>query len=305
LGEAAGSAVATLVRTDGNGEIAPMYADGRFLLDSLDAALRSDTYSGNANIALLADQMAQARLDPKATDYADKTLSALLSMRGEGALSAVPRVVELITDSMQTLTLSAELKIDTGRKALPVAWKKLRLEVPALTAGGTPLGVDVDDSAGVTQSKANVLVGQDVLHLSQATLPAPLGALTVEVLRTLLGTGADGHAQEFSASLGCDDLGEWLGLQSFSQADACDAECVSAACELALARLADAGEDALLTLEQERPSLTLQCDLDLTDEDGDLSAEQMSTDRMWGEWVSATANKPGDAVSGPAMASAL
>jgi len=305
LSGVAGSALATRVRIDGDGEISPVYADGRFLLDSLDAALRSDDGSGNADLALLADQLAQARLNPKAADYADKTLSALLSMRGKGPLSAVPRVVELITDSMQTLTLSAELTIDTGRKTLPVAWKKLRLEVPALTAGGVPLGVDVDDSDGVTQSKADVLVGQDVLHLSMATLPAPLGALTVEVVRTLIGSGADGHAPEFNALIGCGELGEWLGLQSFGEANACDAGCVSAACALALVRLADAGESELLTLEQERPSLTLQCDLDLTDEDGDLSADQMSTDRMYGEWVSETVNKPGDAVSGPAMASAL
>lgn len=305
LSAATGSAAMTLVRTDGNGEISPMYAEGRFLLDSLEATLRSETYLGNANTALLADELSQARLNASAANYSDKTLSALLALRREGPLTAIPRVVELISDSMQTLSLSAELMIDSGSKKLPVAWQKIRLEVPGLIVDGSPLGVEVADSVEVTQSVANVLVGQDVLHLSSATLPAPFGALTGEVLRTLVGAGDEGHADELTSLLGCATLQEWLGQQSFSQANACDASCVSTVCEHAWMRLTDAGESALLTLGETRPSLTLQCDLNLQDEDGDLSAEQMSTDRLWGEWGSETTDKPGDSVFGPAMATAL
>jgi len=75
-----------------------------------------------------------------------------------------------------------------------------------------------------------------------------------------------------------------------------------AACDRALTRVMSAAETALLALDGRRPTLTLHGELSLDDADGDLLAERMDTDLLWGGWDAEMEGAEGDFVSGSATA---
>ena len=56
------------------------------------------------------------------------------------------------------------------------------------------------------------------------------------------------------------------------------------ACDRAVARLTSAAETALMAVDDSRPTLTLAGELLLSDTDGDLYAEQLSSEALTGEW---------------------
>jgi hypothetical protein len=111
-----------------------------------------------------------------------------------------------------------------------------------------------------------------------------------------------GDGEEIRALVGCTTLGKWLGKQSLASRAACDASCIQAVCDRAVTRLTGAGQMALLLLDDQRPTLTLQGMLELVDDDGDLLPEKLSATAFSGQWDPPTGTAQGDAVSGPANA---
>jgi hypothetical protein len=104
--------------------------------------------------------------------------------------------------------------------------------------------------------------------------------------------------------MGCTSFGDWLARQNLAQKAACDATCVQAVCDRAVARITGAGQAALLTFDDTRSTLTLQGSFKLADLDGDLIPDQLSADGFSGQWDAAPAGQA-DALSGPANATAV
>lgn len=294
-------AAADLVSADADGNFAPDHAEGRFLLDSLDATLRSEDYADDPDALAMADALASERMNATAGNSPEDLLSTRLADNEEGPLLALPRIGELTADGMHIVSLSVDLAIDAGRPIMPAAWRLLRIEA---RAEADKAAVAIDLETKVVESEAQLLDGEDTLQLAQAALHAPLGALSSQVLDRVIGSGSAGYADEISTTIGCATFETWLLEQSYGQDGACDTACVRAACDRAVTRMASAAKAVLLSLDDSRPTLTLQGQLDLSDDDGDRMAERMSTDRLWGQWDAESASESGDAVFGPATATA-
>jgi hypothetical protein len=299
------SATEMLVQSDAQGQPAPIDAEGRFLLDSLDGTLRRDPYVQQTDLVALADALSKARMAPASAGSLEHSLQALLAVNSEGPLSAITRIVDLTTKSLATMNVFAELTLNRKDAAHPATWRALRIEALPMTSGASPPAIDLSALQDMTDTKARFVADKDTLELSAVRFRGQLGALATQVLTKVLSPDAGGHGEEIRALVGCATLDEWLQKQSFTDKAACDTSCVKAACERALVRLTGTAQTAWAALDDERPTLTLQGAFELSDDDGDLIPDQMSGDAFLGQWDPAPANSTGDAVSGPASATAV
>jgi len=113
-----------------------------------------------------------------------------------------------------------------------------------------------------------------------------------------------GFGKELRALAGCTTIEEWLREQTFVDASACDEDCVARVCADAMSRLLEVSRAALTAQDEQRPRATLMGELALTDDDGDLLAEQMEAERIDGQWAPAPDASLGDTLRGTAIAHA-
>jgi hypothetical protein len=297
------SAAQMLVQNDVNGQ--PVAdAEGLFLLDSLDGTLRSDTYAKQAGVTGLANALSQARMAPASAGTLEHSLQVLLTGNGEGPLEAIPRIVELVQKSLATAHWFSALTLSASSKR-PLSWQSQRIEALPIVDGASPPAVDLSAFADMTAISASFAPTQDAIELASLRVRAQLGSLAAQALTKVVSSDKPGHGEEISALVGCATLGQWLGKQSFANSAVCDASCVQAACDRAAARITGAGQMALLLLDDQRPTLTLQGVLRLGDDDGDLVPEKLSAAAFSGQWDPPSGEVQGDAVSGPANAVVL
>jgi hypothetical protein len=303
LGGALRDGTETLVNTDAQGELVLERAEARFLLDSLDATLRSDDYADAPAAIELADALAQERATPSGAQSPEQSLQTLLSIKDEGALTVVTRIVQLTVADLERLSLLVDLNVVDDAGELSVSWQVERLE--ALSArGGAPVLIDLSSSEPVP-IVASLHPEQDALELTGVRFELPFGALAAQVLDRVVSFDANGEGEALRVLVGCTALTDWLEAQTFAQGGACDEGCVQTTCNHALSRLVSAAEGALTAIDDARPTLVLAGELELGDDDGDLIAEQMSTEMLTGEWEPEAGSDSGDAVFGAATASTL
>jgi hypothetical protein len=300
LGAALRDGAEAVVETDSLGNVAALHAEARFLLDSLDGALRSEEYAELPGAVALADAIEQDRATPIGLPP-EQSLQSLLEIKDEGALAVVPRIVQLTADDFELLRLFVELAAEDAGSELALTWQPLRIE--AVPAGSDRAPVAIDLSArGEVLAQADALSGRDAIALAGVRFELPFGTLAAQVLREVVSFDVAGHGEEIRTLVGCTALSEWLAAQSYPQIGACDEGCVRAACDRAVTRLVSGAETSLTALDETRPTLTLSGEIELGDADGDLAVERLSAPMLSGEWESDTAGETGDAVSGAATA---
>jgi hypothetical protein len=300
LGSALRDGGEEVVNTDSEGEIVTARAEARFLLDSLDRTLRNAPYAQQPGTLALADAIAQERLAPSGLLSPEQSLQALLAIKDEGALVAVPRLAQLTIADLERLRLFVNLDV-TGDEGddLPISWRTQRIEALSADSAQALVAIDLASSAPV-QTVATLVAGQDALQLVGVRFELPFGGLAAQVLHET--SSLDAAREEIRALVGETALSTWLAGQSYTEGGACDAGCVQAACEDALTRLVTAAESALIALDATRPTLWLSGELALSDDDGDLIAEHMTTEMLTGEWEPEVGRSAGDEVSGSATA---
>jgi len=299
LGSALRDGGEAVVNTDSEGEIVTARAEARFLLDSLDRTLRNAPYAQQPGTLALADAIAQERLAPSGLLSPEQSLQALLAIKDEGALVAVPRLAQLTIADLERLRLFVNLDVTREGDDLPISWRTQRIEALSADSARAVVAIDLASSAPV-QTVATLVAGQDALQLTGVRFELPFGGLAAQVLHET--SSLDAAREEIRALVGEAALSAWLAGQSYTEGGACDEGCVQTACEDALTRLVSAAEDGLIALDATRPTLWLSGELALSDDDGDLIAEHMSTEMLTGEWEPEVGRSAGDEVSGSATA---
>jgi hypothetical protein len=277
-------------------------AEGVFLLDSLDGTLRSDSYAKLPGVTTLADALSAARTARGTAGMLEHSLQAALVANAQGPLAAVSRIVELSQKSLGMMRLTAALSLSSGKR--PLAWQSMRIESLPTVDGAAPPSVDLTPWQDMTQVTASFQAKQDTLELTSLHQRAQFGSLAAQVLTKVVSADTMGQGGEIRALMGCSSLGDWLARQNLAQKAACDAACVQATCDRAVARITGAGQAALLTFDDTRGTLTLQGSFKLADLDGDLVPDQLSAAGFAGQWDAAAAGQA-DALSGPASATAV
>jgi hypothetical protein len=300
------NAVNAVVLNDASGRPARLNAEARFLLDSLDAVLRSDDYAQRPGVLALADELSQARLANGGSGSLEGQLQAQLSAADQGALPAIDDLAEAAAPLLERIGLDAQLNVRAKGVALALSIRTTRLSALGAEGGEPPVVLDLPLDAEPTAASALLAAEHDQLMLEPSEIKVAFGALGAQVLRRVFTAAAPGHGADLRERMGCDTLGQWLGNATLQHAPACDGDCVFAACDRAVARLLGSAETALLGLDTLRPTITLEGPFQLGDDDGDLKAERMSSDALDGRWSSPTAESTlGDALSGAAMVSAI
>jgi hypothetical protein len=303
LGSALSAGATTLVNTDSLGASVSERAEARFLLDSLDSTLRSENYAEEPGAIALADAIAEERATPSLPQSPEQSLDAQLSVNEEGALRALPRLVQLTIDDLEQLRLFVELNVALDDGELPIYWRAVRIEALPKDSGRAPVAIELASSDPVL-AQASLNAEQDALEFASVRFALPFGMLAAQVLREVVSFDAAGHGEEMRALVGCASLAQWLTSQSYTQGGACGESCVNATCDRAVTRLVSAAESALHALDEARPTFELWGALELSDDDGDLIAEHMSAERMFGEWEPET-GEWGDILFGLVTASTL
>ena len=293
------------VVNDASGRPAPEQAEARFLLDSLDAVLRSDDYRDRPGMRTLANDVAEARAAQDA-GRPDATVAALLAARrGEGALYALEALADYAAALLKRVGLDAQLTIKAGGDPLALGVRTTRLSALGVRRGEPPVVLDLPLDSEPMAATAVLAADVDQLLLEPSQVSVAFGALGLQVLRRVTSSDVVGKGVELRGLLGCSALDEWLASEPVPGASACDQACVEATCERAMARLLGAAETALLGLDTLRPTVTLSGPFELEDDDGDLRAEQMSSEALIGYWSAPSSELPaGDALRGTATASA-
>ena len=152
LGSTLRDGTETLVNTDALGELVLERAEARFLLDSLDATLRSDDYEDAPGALELADALAQERATPSGPQPPEQSLQTLLSIKDEGALTAVSRIVQLTIADIERLRLLVDLTVVDDDGELSVSWQVERLEALS-TRSDAPVLIDSVGVGGSTDCR--------------------------------------------------------------------------------------------------------------------------------------------------------
>lgn len=289
----------TLVRSNALGQNAPSGAEGRFWLDSLDAALRAD----NATTAQqqLADALIDARAKPAATTP-DAALSTLLDLSDEGAQLAAATIATRVRIAMATLTLRGSLTIDPSTTLRVELAPETISSLPIAASSEAPLpSVDLSEQ-GAAVADARLRPALDALDLRELPLSLRFGSLAREALRRMTLPSNGGVRDDLIALSGCGSLAEWLTDQSFVNAASCDATCLARACKISIDRLIEAANTQLEALDAARPTASFTGTLQLDDDDGDLIAESMFGDDIAGEWLPQQGASLADSMVGEAQA---
>ncbi len=299
LGATLRNAAETLVLNDalGNALTSP---EARLLLDALDSTLRSETLARDPAAIALADALAADRSTPLGLLSPQAELAGLLRANGVGALSTIQLMAKVTKADMQRLRLLARVGIESenGSDTLVLTFDAMRVEARAKDAmAPPPAAVDLTH---LPAAETTAIRGEDdVLVFEGARFALPFGLLGSQVLRQAVSFGANGYGSDIRAQIGCDQLQEWLSWKLYAQ-EGCDSGCVQMACDRAVARLTSAAETALMAVDETRPTLTLAGELQLDDTDGDLFAEQLSSEALTGEWNPAEGENDGDVIEGAA-----
>ena len=300
------SAATAAVVNDESGRPVRLNAEARFLLDSLDAVLRSDDYKQRAGVLALADALSQARLANVGTGSLDGQLQAQLSGAEQGALLAIDDLSALAVPMLDRIGLDAHLSIHAKGVHLSLGIRTMRLSALGVDAGVPPVVLDLPLDSEPLAATAVLAAEQDQLMLEPSEIKVAFGALSAQVLRRVFSVEVPGEGASLRERMGCDSLDAWLQAAPLLDPAACDHDCVVAACERAVARLLGSAETALLGLDTLRPNVTLEGPFQLGDDDGDLQAERMSSDSLAGRWRSPSAESTiGDAITGTAVVSAI
>jgi hypothetical protein len=295
LGSTIRSAINSIVRTTPSGQTALADAEGRFWLDSLDTVLREDEDAERA--IAFADELAQARAE-SSSNGPESSLTALLQVNDEGAGVAASAMAAHVRDALDTLTLRAVLEYERGDT---IAVRPIRIEALPIVEGTPEPRASLDQSDATTVD-ARLSSGDDSLQLSTLRFEPRLGALAADALERVLASDETGLGSQLTALAGCDSLNEWLGKQTFVHRNGCAEGCPERACAHSTARMLDAAFEALEAIDERRPYATLAGSLKLTDDDGDLRAEQMSAESIEGLWEPAADASLGDTLRGTAFA---
>jgi hypothetical protein len=293
------------VERDADGQRNAEDAEARFLLDVFLETLNDAPYAEQADAMELRATLEMRRAEMTA-ETPESTLQDWLDRYATGPLVATERIADAAEDSLAAMQLFAAITLDASQANQPVVWQARRIQARPTVTGGSPPSIDLARRRVAADTDAEFIVDDDLLSLSSVSFRAELGALGVEVLRRVtssISEGDDEHPDPF----GCTALGTWLtGPASLETrlTDACDADCLRASCDRAVARITEAAEAALLELDDERPTLVLHADLALHDDDGDLIADSMVSDEMSGEWPRGSESTD-DEVSGSALATAI
>jgi hypothetical protein len=297
------SAIGSTLRTAGealmqesvlnNASVAP---EGSFWLDTLDSALRDSDDDGS--LVDLADALAMARAAAPGSGP-DVALDRLLGIRDEGVLAAIDVVADDVRDAMRDLTLDGTLAIDAEAGSALVLLERIACKPVVDDDVELEVALEADEA-----SEASVVLveGEDGLQLTGVRFEPRLGALAVKALRRLFAKAV--HGEELTALAGCNTVQQWLEDQTVVDASACDEGCVQAACAVGIERIRQSGQDALLATDEARPVAELSMTLALHDRDGDLIAEEMSSDTLVGEWRPSSEATQGDSLTGSATARA-
>lgn len=299
------AAASAHVELDSDGESDEEDAEARFLLDCLEETLNLAPYAEEADAMALATALDMRRTEMMAPTP-ESSLQDWLDLNETGPLVAIERIAVETEDRLATMQLFAAITLDDSEPEQPVVWQARRIQARPIVTGGSPPSIDLARLRVAADTDAEFVVDEDLLALSSVSFRAEFGALGAEVMRRVTSLIAEGD-EEQEDPFGCMALGAWLTGPAgvgLPMATACDADCVRATCDRSIARITDAAEAALLELDDERPALVLHADLALHDDDGDLIADSMDTDEMYGEWLHSPGSKD-DHVSGSALATAI
>jgi hypothetical protein len=288
-----------LVQNAGSTGPSPMNADARFLLDGLDMVLR-DAPNADAQLEL-ANDLNQDRMAASGSGV-EPTLQSALASAAHGPRPFIERLAGLATERLATMTLLADVAVNGSGSQLEIRWQALEATAEPVRPGMTPPKVLLAELAAPKTADATLLAEEDLIELDVVRFPLPFGSLATLVVRGLI-EDEEGHAPSLRELFGCDTFGTWIAsADPLGAASVCNEACTQLACEQAIETLISEMESALLALDESRPRLSLQGSLELADEDGDLVAERMSSDLLWGEWEPESDAVQGDFVSGSARA---
>lgn len=203
-----------------------------------------------------------------------ESLHAELTAAEVGPFSAVTRWLTILEANLQSLTLEAELALDAVRSTTDedglaasygVTLTPLALQGSAIAEERAPALAFVEQQIrllGTVDSDAGTF------NLNAVKVPLPLPDLTQHALRKAVLNG-NADTRFLAPQLGCNVLQSWASTQATLTA-ACDADCITSTCSMAMTALLLSARAALPASESTTP-------LDDDAQDGDDS-EDAGTD---------------------------
>ncbi len=293
------STVATTARTAGLAPVTAAGGDAAFLLDAMDAWLRSTGRTAEA------DMLAATR----ASDGIVASLDLRLASGGVGPRSAVEDVSALLARRMDVATIGGALSLGLSAPAggpSTASWNDVTLVFGSGVVTAPHVAMDlvalrIDPRATIMVSPAT---SPEERSLDSLTLTLPLGALTLALVEAIAHeTGGVGLVDLLMGRGGCDALDRFAAEEP-AMGGVCDARCASASCKQALESIATSMMTAISGIDLQRSRLSLSGTLVLADADGDARAETLSSRDLLGAWSSED-GASSDSVSATASATEI
>ena len=268
-------------------------AEASLLLDALERTLRSDEYM----LTEVADTLTLLRQPLAPMAPTDVLVQDLLTSAGQGPLQAIDWLGQQVSARLESAALEVQLSFEAGNGEVPLTWSPVSLRTAPLGEDANAARVELPEMPAV-QSAATFDKDQDRLLVEQLQFVTPLGSLGSQALHATTVNDVDRLREE----IGCGVLE--AGIAAQAELGGCAQECVAAVCDRAIGWVVSAAETRLLSLDGTRPTMTLNAELDLSDTNGDLLAEALSTDFLWGNWdpEEGQEGQEGDFISGTATA---
>ncbi len=271
-----GTATAEIARTSAMADIDRAGGDAPFLLDAVETAMR------NAGRGAAADALSAGRLGGET----ESSLASALSASSRGPSVAITNVAATLGDYLSQVTVAGQLSIDTSGATTPVVWTTGTVAVgaggpdsPRLPLDLSPFGVE---PAGMLL--AHLMSSRSALAFDDLSLVLPLGTLGKA---TLAGMAASRHLDSTAALLmdqaGCDVLSSW-GASEPTIGPACNAACLSDACNAALEQVSSDMSGALDAVDDMRKTVELRGSADLVDSNSNLRVDRITSSNLTGSW---------------------
>lgn len=281
------------LETDAQGVREPEGAEARLLLDALGQVLRADPYDADA--MGLADAIDAERATPTLTPTLGEQLQAGLDAGDEdrGPRAAIEALTAQIEAAVAETGLAVQIDIDDA-----VRWQPVGVSSAPLDGDLQRVSLELDAQPPATVPLSPLPTG-DGIELSALRFDLPWGALAARAARQLASDGLGGYDADLRQRFGCEALATFV-LQLPLAGGMCDADCAADACDTAIGSVLDGGSAALTALGAARPAVTIDAQLLLYDDTGDLGVDRMATSQLLGTWEPVEAQDPGEAFNGGA-----
>ncbi len=224
---------------------------------TLDTSLQADLNGANAG-----PQPWLAKLGSEIQDRGSRL--ALQASYGVTSVAGVP--MSLTLSAMQSRSADGMRSLSCPATLLPV----------------TSIDAQYDD--------ARAVIAVDTIRIQ-----LPLGTYAGHLLDAIEAAEKNGLVGLLAPQSGCDELVQWAAKQPVV-ANACDGNCVSAACDSAIDVLLMKATAKLTTLDVDHPSIGVRGELLVSDSDSDSIVDELGTAAFQGSWGKAPRAEQADPV---------